>query len=710
MGFYGNITYNTYGLQNESVKPQHLDRAYWQYITSDEVIGIDGLRKFLELEVVNNDDEGKKAWEEKWEMAKQKIYKFYLPDVPENDILIKLLGSGMLLGWVCYFNNIYYLYILSLGSRAGQIFRYAINPFHNDDLPSDLSYDDWEDINNETQAINWLLQKRIVTSQIKDKNITTEKIADNAITTDKIATEAVTTEKIANKDVTPSKLDRDYWERTVWSSITSYETLFQNCTAIPTNGAISDTDLNKGTLYIVKSLQLFLPAIYTDVTNKSTFLIESNKKYNFGQCFIQNNDNIITIISGTTGQFWTIQKVTTMSEETVAESDQYYKVNLKQTTTPMIKDRSISTIKIAPNAVVGGDIGDPDSIIAPQTITSYNIKPYAISGAAEEQSNIKEKTITSYNIADNTITDKQIALKTITQDNLKDSYARCFYGEGIPGTTIDNFGYNEEATKGDLYIDTLTGYIYCYKGYNFQLGKHEWVSTQDEFWLKGENSTTRPASPTIGTMWMDSDSGRLWIYKRTADTDNARWEELKSYQIENKDIKDNTITASKLAPGTIQTFLLNNTLLTIPCADPKVGLTEEDVENFILSDFSNVDYPLFIISYGTEGNSCLLGYNINRPGSVKYNSLDCLDLIGKTFCRLRINNNPNRLHPIDRIDLETMGKINMDTKPYNPSSGALFYNADKMCLEVFDGEKWNFIYGYNQSNAPLTLEEQINYE
>ena len=250
MGFYGNITYNTYGLQNESVKPEHLDRLYWQYITSNEVVGIQGLRQFLGLETVNNDEEGQKQWEEKWAIAEQRIYKFYLPDVSENTILRKLLGNGMLLGWVQYTNDTYSLYILSLGGRTGQIFRYTINPYENDELSLDLLYDDWD--TEKTQAIDWLLQKTIVTSQIKDQNITTDKIATEAVTTDKIATEAVTADKIATEAVTPSKLDRNYWEKTVWSSIDSYTDLFQKCTAIPTNGTISDTDYNKGTLYIVK--------------------------------------------------------------------------------------------------------------------------------------------------------------------------------------------------------------------------------------------------------------------------------------------------------------------------------------------------------------------------------------------------------------------------------------------------------------------------
>lgn len=831
MGFYGNTIYNTYGLQDKSVQPRHLDRNYWRWGRQIAVQSIQTLRKnVLNLPAIGVDDFTADNWNDCWKEAEKSIFAFHFnkpsknnDEVDSSTALRALFGAGLNIGWVIKetvnSQPVYCLYFLALGSRnrtainrPGSIFRLELNPngYTEDKDLSDYNNVGYKDSCESNWSNKYLVGPVLSDAHLLKNSVIEEKIRDLNVTEPKLANDSVSTRTIQEDAVKPSKLDRDYWERTVWYSIDSYKTLFEDCTPIPINGEeeISDTVKNQGTLYVVRSLKLFLPSKYT-IFEDDNFLCDSDKKYDFGQCFIQNNNDIITIISGTNGQIWTIEKVTTSStSETITEEEVYYKPTLNQVLTPQVASRAITPNKLdrdylekiclsningydslfdqiknintnttssndpnesstlylvqnillesLPNLYLNKDSGYQlpsnssitgypyalgrsvvwrltDTIYIISNTTGYTWKIDKVSKDASgsqivDTGNVKckysitlntipgnliqNKSIPTIKIADNAITrDKildgevvgeKIADHSITPNHLIETYIRGFHAPGGPETNTETLIQEGFVKRGDLYIDDNTGYVYCFKGYNSSMGRYEWVPVQSgpKSYLEGKRFPldSRPSQGNIGDIWVDSNTGRTWIYKQYGVEGQERWEELKSYQIENKDIKDKTITASKLAPGTIQSFLLNNVLLSIPCADPEVGLTEEDVEQFILDDFTNADYPLFVISYGNEGDRCLLGYNINHnEGGAKNNTLDCIDLISKTICRLSINHRSNRQHPIDRIDLEAMGRINMLTKPQSPSLGALFYNENLKCLEVYDGEEWKYIYGYTET-------------
>ena len=212
MGFYGNITYNTYGLQEKSVKPEHLFESYWRTIPVYKAIGQIGLRTILQLNVVTADQ--KDIWEDQWAKAEKTCFKFYFPNVTENTTLRKLYGNGYLLGWVrkntlemadWTSSNNWTLYMIALnGERVGQIFSYPLSPINNE---IELSAEDIDSTTDEKgKQSNWLndyLEGPIITTPlIRNQSITTDKIANDAITTDKIGDYQVSTIKIANDAIT----------------------------------------------------------------------------------------------------------------------------------------------------------------------------------------------------------------------------------------------------------------------------------------------------------------------------------------------------------------------------------------------------------------------------------------------------------------------------------------------------------------------------
>lgn len=215
MGFYGNITYNTYGLQEKGVKPEHLDRSYWRTAPAYEVIGQTGLRTLLSLKEVGVNQ--RDIWDIQWAEAEKTCFKFYFSDNAENITLRKLYGNGYLLGWVrkntlkmtdWTSSDNWTLYMVALnGERAGQMFYYPISPIKTE---IELSTTDESNITDKGKLDNWLndyLAGPVVTGkQIKNNSITTVLINDGAVTEDKIGDEEVSTIKIAGEAITEEKI------------------------------------------------------------------------------------------------------------------------------------------------------------------------------------------------------------------------------------------------------------------------------------------------------------------------------------------------------------------------------------------------------------------------------------------------------------------------------------------------------------------------
>ena len=198
MGFYGNITYNTYGLQEKGVKPEHLDRSYWRCSQSSGIYHLDGLRTFLDLPITSDES----IWTDKWNEAKNTIFKFHFAPEENNEdteqkSLRRLFGSGMLIGWVREVRTSYFLYALSFGDRTGQIFKYEIIP----DRHKELELKGVDECALEKEWYNGLLlDKTIVTSQLCNSAVTKEKISKNAVTEEKIENAEINLgEKVCSK-------------------------------------------------------------------------------------------------------------------------------------------------------------------------------------------------------------------------------------------------------------------------------------------------------------------------------------------------------------------------------------------------------------------------------------------------------------------------------------------------------------------------------
>lgn len=825
MGFYGNTIYNTYGLQDKSVQPRHLDRNYWRWGRKIATQSIQALRKkVLNLPAIGIDNFTEQNWESCWAEAEKSVFAFHFAYDKKDDSqkdysaeLRALFGAGLNIGWVIKetssSSSIYALYFMALGTqkrgninRPGSIFRLELNPNGYTEDEQLVDYANYKDSCEPSWSNKYLVGPVLSDAHLLKNSVIEEKIKNDAVTTDKIKDLNVTTEKINNQAITPEKLKREHLEKVeLWSTISTWTDF---CNQVDFIGTDNTEAAPGGSLYFVLEINAPMPPLYSNLLNQ---------KIERGLAWAASGDNHF-VLDCQNGRLWRIIKNSGNSGDNnvVPENGINYKIILQQIITEQVTDRAITPNKLdrdylekiclsningydalfdqiknintsttssnnpnesstvylvqnillesLPNLYLNEDSGYylpsnssitgypyvlgrsivwrlTDTIYIISNTTGYTWKidkvartstgtqiidtgnincKYSITLNTIPGNLIENESISTIKIADNAITRNKILNKeivgekiadhSIAPNHLTETYIRGFHAPGEPETTAEAFIQEGLVKRGDLYINDNTGYVYCFKGYNPSMGRYEWVPVQSgpKSYLEGKRSllNSRPSQGNIGDIWVDSDTGRIWIYKQYGVENQSRWEELKSYQIENKDIKDKTITASKLAPGTIQSFLLNNVLLAIPCADPEVGLTEEDVEQFILNNFTNADYPLFVISYGKEGDKCLLGYNINHhEGGAKYNSLDCIDLIEKTICRLSINHNPSRQHPIDRINLEAMGRINMLTKPQSPSLGALFYNADEKCLEVFDGEKWNYIYGYNQTNVSTVAEE-----
>lgn len=208
MGFYGNLIYNSYGIQNNQIKPQHLDRTYWRVKREIGLVDEVKFRQFLGLSDGSNDLSGDQLSEALSEMRKT-LYCFSFST--SFTLGIKLFGTGVLIGWFREKENVKELCCLALEDRAGQVFVYPLenngeivkNPIENE--KNVLRYDNsWD--TEETQAINFLEINGITTSQIINSAITSNKIKNGAITTDKVYDLAITTKKIANGNVTENKL------------------------------------------------------------------------------------------------------------------------------------------------------------------------------------------------------------------------------------------------------------------------------------------------------------------------------------------------------------------------------------------------------------------------------------------------------------------------------------------------------------------------
>ena len=346
MGFYGNITYNTYGLQEKGVKPEHLDRSYWRCSQSSGIYHLDGLRAFLDLPITSDEN----IWANKWNEAKNTIFKFHFAPEENNEdteqkSLRRLFGSGMLIGWVREVRTNYFLYALSFGDKTGQIFQYEIIPNRHKELVL-------KGIDECALEKEWdnglLLDKTIITSQLCNSAVTKEKISKDAVTEEKIENGAVTTDKINDADVVPSKLDRGYWEKTLLGTISTYTDLFSKCTKITGNQNLDDVSSN-GTLCICGSLRLPLPALYSNESDQNNFIQEISP-YDIGRCLIWHYNDTIYVISESRGQIWKIDKKTSIQDgdeiKYVFENDTYYLPTLTQMITPAIKEGGVIPEKL----------------------------------------------------------------------------------------------------------------------------------------------------------------------------------------------------------------------------------------------------------------------------------------------------------------------------------------------------------------------------
>ena len=286
MGFYGNITYNTYGIQQKQIKPEHLDREYWRIKTQFGITSEKEFRKFLGISDENGDYSIEKIEQSFYDMKKTMYYFSF-----DNENIQKLFGTGNLIAYFFEDDTRKQMWCLSVGSRSGQVFQYPLLRLKGEKWESALSNIDAESIQlhfdecDKTNAINFLTQNSITTSQLKDDAITTNKIYDGAVVTDKIYDGAVVTDKVADTAITPNKLDRDYLEKTYIPSIEGYNTLFSTIKTLKDVGtSVSPIEPLQGTIYVIGELKLNLPYIYANPGNSDYYVGPYEKIYSFVCC------------------------------------------------------------------------------------------------------------------------------------------------------------------------------------------------------------------------------------------------------------------------------------------------------------------------------------------------------------------------------------------------------------------------------------------
>lgn len=595
MGFYGNITYNTYGLQEKGVKPEHLDRSYWRTAPAYEVIGQTGLRTLLSLKEVEANQ--KDIWDTQWAEAEKTCFKFYFPNNAENMTLRKLYGNGYLLGWVrkntlkmtdWTNSNNWTLYMMALnGERTGQIFYYPISPIKAE---IELSTTDESNITDKGKLENWLndyLAGPVVTGkQIKNNSITTILINDGAVTEEKIGDKEVSTIKIAGEAVTEEK-------------IAGY--------------AISGGKIKEHAI----------------------------SAYN-------------------------------------------------------IADGTITTQQIAAYTITGGEEGN----IAEKTITDFNIASHTVIGE-----NIAEKTITNFNIADN----------TITKDQLKDTYARCHYGQGYPTTTI-TIGLidRNELNIGDLYIDLNTGFIYIYKGYNIYQGKYDWIS-----YLSGGRGNNRPKTGNIGDIWVDSSTGKVYIYQELKTSAGVfGWSPIQTYQdiqtgeeinIDENEFQLKFISGEQSVENETGLYTNLKTLLTSVSGNQTTlymfygDLPSKD-SDITKNVFNKSDTNLFIgvISYteiGAKYPYSLTCFDTNTGGLFRITAV--YEAYGSnnerdTFVRVKPLIGPS-------VITNSINQYNNTTV----SEGTLAFDSEHTSLQIYINGEWKQIQAYSTS-ATSTEQIEVN--
>ena len=146
MGFYGNTIYNTYGLQDKSVQPRHLDRNYWRWGRQVAVQSIQMLRKnVLNLPAIGINNFTQSNWDDCWKEAEKSVFAFHFNSNSKDNTkdysteLRSLFGAGLNIGWVIKESkgskSVYCLYFMALGdrdrlaiNRPGSIFKLELNP------------------------------------------------------------------------------------------------------------------------------------------------------------------------------------------------------------------------------------------------------------------------------------------------------------------------------------------------------------------------------------------------------------------------------------------------------------------------------------------------------------------------------------------------------------------------------------------------------
>ena len=462
MGFYGNITYNTYGVQKGQIKPEHLDREYWSIKDKKEIESEQEFRNFLGFEEVNEirwneiqelknkttDEEElnllkkeenfiQQAWNTALINSKKSLFKFHFhPDFSKAQ---NLYGSGMLIGFVREAEAGHFLYFISLGGRAGQIFTYklelGITPITSVNEVT-LSYDE---IDSKTKdAINYMLSETITTSQLKDKIITTDKINSYAVTTDKINSYAVTTDKIDTQTITPDKLDRDYLEKTYISSIEGYNILFSTIKILEDVGTlVSPTGPLQGTIYMIGELKLNLPYIYSNPGNPDYYIGSYERIYSFGKCLAWRlDDTTIYIVSCDKGWIFSVKldNIIPDGEDNYYYSSggQYFKLEFKPIESPMIKNKAITREKINFEAV-GTD-----------QIAQKAIKQGQLDKNSVITENIENKAITREKLADTYLDYEHITdISTVNDLNEKISGEKLFRFYVNPDSDLAQSGFSD---------------------------------------------------------------------------------------------------------------------------------------------------------------------------------------------------------------------------------------------------------------------------
>ena len=434
MGFYGNLIYNTYGMQEGSVKPEHLDREYWTIKDEDSLIGENGLRKFLGLSIVQNETDNE--WNLRVNKAEKNIYKFHFASdteltgdaQKEQQALRNLYGSGMLLGWIRTTSNGTFLYFISMGDRTGQIFTYelkksALNNVKNYSKQIDAC-------SGEAQWINSMLKNTITTSQLKNNAIISDKITNGAITEPKFYKGAVSTRALAEESVTPEKIQGEYLRKIrVWDTI---ETWSDFSTKIKYIGNKTTIGKDGGSLYFILGIEASLPSFYNNL-NSSEKVME--------RCLAwASSDTTFFILDCYKGRMWRVKKNTSSTgNKVISENGVKYKIDLLQIIGPQIADNSISTSKI-----IDGNITEPklhEDAVSTRTILNKNITPEKLQ--REHLEKAYEPSITSWSNFCSKV-------KTITETNTEKSRGGsvCFIGE-IIATLPTKYNYLSDNTITD---------------------------------------------------------------------------------------------------------------------------------------------------------------------------------------------------------------------------------------------------------------------